>query len=311
MKPGTVAFVNPNQPPSALCVIKECARDIGCQAYTVPSLDNYNWSDFPPNELGLFKEVHAENASLALQLARFFLTRAPPTGESNTPILDSCKAFQLEWREAVGLRLVNWPGRSQTVKQGSKLFFLDGAHTEQSMWACRKWFLSLLEKYPISEESTKRILIFNSTGDRNAEILLSPLLTLPFDKVIFCTNETREIDLASDNTNLNFSFDYAMRKCQINQVTWEAMQKKLIEAKGGRESVGDELSSHVMPHIEDALNFIDVLSQGCQSTQVFVTGSLHLIGGVLSFIHPDCYEKNPEDLQYESQIIDKYSKLSQ
>ena len=55
MKPGTVAFVNPNQPPSALCVIKECARDIGCQAYTVPSLDNYNWSAFPPNELGLFK----------------------------------------------------------------------------------------------------------------------------------------------------------------------------------------------------------------------------------------------------------------
>ena len=93
-----------------------------------------------------------------------------------------------------------------------------------------------------------------------------------------------------------------MRKCQINQVTWEAMQKKLIEAKGGREGVGDELSSHVMPHIEDALNFIDVLSQGCQSTQVFVTGSLHLIGGVLSFIHPDCYEKSPEDLQYESQI---------
>ena len=55
MKPGTVAFVNPNQPPSALCVIKEFARDIGCQAYTVPSLDNYNWSAFPPNELGLFK----------------------------------------------------------------------------------------------------------------------------------------------------------------------------------------------------------------------------------------------------------------
>ena len=55
MKPGTVALVNPNQPPSALHVIKERANDIGCQVYTVPSLENYNWSNFPPQELGLFK----------------------------------------------------------------------------------------------------------------------------------------------------------------------------------------------------------------------------------------------------------------
>ena len=30
-------------------------NDIGCQVYTVPSLENYNWSNFPPHELGLFK----------------------------------------------------------------------------------------------------------------------------------------------------------------------------------------------------------------------------------------------------------------
>merc|ERR1711962_1803708 len=173
MKPGTVAMVNPNQPPSALHVIKERANDIGCQVYTVPRLENYNWSNFPPEELGLFKEVHADNASLALQLARYFLTRAPPTGGANpSPIMDTCKPFQLEWRKDNRKKLVNWPGLSQTVCQGSKLFFLDGAHTKQSMWACRKWFLALLEKYP-NTDSTKRILLFNSTGDRNSDILLS------------------------------------------------------------------------------------------------------------------------------------------
>ena len=57
MKPGTIALVNPNQPQSALQVIKERASDIGCQVYTVPSLEHYNWSNFPPNELGLFKVV--------------------------------------------------------------------------------------------------------------------------------------------------------------------------------------------------------------------------------------------------------------
>lgn len=246
----------------------------------------------------VFKEVHADNASLALQLARFFLTRAPPTGEANpSPIMDTCKGFQLEWREAVGLRLVNWPGRSQTVRQDSKLFFLDGAHTEQSMWACRKWFLTLQEKYPIAD-STKRILLFNSTGDRNSEILLSPLITMPFDHVIFCTNETKKADMASDNTNLNFSFDFAMKKCEINKMTWDTMKKRLVISKnnGG----GDDVSSRFIPHIEDALNLIDDLSQGYRSTQIFVTGSLHLIGGVLRWViheafntakHTECYEK--------------------
>ena len=249
------------------------------------------------------------------------MTRAPPGSGIRTSdplgssvVMDTCKGFQLEWREAVGLRLVNWPGRSQTVQRGKKLFFLDGAHTEQSMWACRKWFLSLLDKYPASSEkdNTKRILLFNSTGDRNAEILLTPLISLPFDQVIFCTNETKKIDLAADNTNLNFSFDYAMKKCHINQVTWDDMKKNSSNRLGSHDR-GDikNTSTHVVPHIEDALNLIDANAGFGTKIQIFVTGSLHLVGGVLSFIHPDCYEKNPEDLKNDLHIMDKYSKLGE
>jgi len=85
--------------------------------------------------------------------------------------------------------------------------------------------------------------------------------------------------MASDNTNLNFSFDFAMKKCEINKMTWDTMKKRLVISKnnGG----GDDVSSRFIPHIEDALNLIDDLSQGYRSTQIFVTGSLHLIGGVL------------------------------
>lgn len=55
MKPGTLAFINPNQPESALHTIKERAADIGCQVFSAPPLENYNWSSFPKNEIGLFK----------------------------------------------------------------------------------------------------------------------------------------------------------------------------------------------------------------------------------------------------------------
>ncbi len=58
MKPGTVAFANPNQPESALITLQERAKEIGCQIFTAPDLDYYNWSEFPRNELGLFKVLN-------------------------------------------------------------------------------------------------------------------------------------------------------------------------------------------------------------------------------------------------------------
>lgn len=231
------------------------------------------------------------------------MTRTPPRGEPDSSVIQSSKGFQLEWREAVGLRLCNWPGRSQTVKRDHQTFFLDGAHTEQSMWACRSWFDHLLSKS--GDEKIKRFLIFNSTGDRKAEVLLAPLISLPFDKAIFCTNETRSEDLASDNTNLNFSFEYAVRKVETNKAAWDQMQKLLIQPKGVKC-----VSSQAVPHIEDALKLVDDLCQDGEKIEIFVTGSLHLVGGVLSFIQPDCYEKSAEEIKQEMQIVDKYSKMS-
>ena len=151
-----------------------------------------------------------------------------------------------------------------------------------------------------TESDAVKILIFNSTGDRSAEVLLAPLITLPFDKVIFCTNETKEEDLASDNTNLNFSFEYAVRKCASNKETWDRMQKRLIDPTS--------TSSQVVTHIEDALKSVDHHARD-RPVKVFVTGSLHLVGGVLSFIHPNCFEKSAEELQTEKRIIMKYSSL--
>lgn len=227
------------------------------------------------------------------------MTRVPPKGELNSAVIPQCKGFQLEWREAVGLALCYWPGRSQTVLKDNKTFYLDGAHTEQSMWACRTWFDHLLAK-PSEDENTKRILIFNSTGERKADVLLAPLISMPIDRAIFCTNETKEEDLASDNTNLNFSFEYAIRRVETNKTAWDTMQKT--------QKI-HHVPSHAVPHIEDALKLVDDIANGGK-VQVFVTGSLHLVGGVLSFIHPDCYEKSAEEIQHEIQTIDKYSKLS-
>ena len=158
------------------------------------------------------------------------------------------------------------------------------------MWACRTWFDHVLSTH--SNPSQKRILIFNSTGDRKAEVLLAPLLTFPFDLVIFCTNVTRMEDLGSDNTNLNFSLQYALNKCEIHKETWDKLQEAKLQNNIDIPKINMKVPSQVVTHIEDALKMIP------NQSHVFVTGSLHLVGGVLSFIQPDCYENSTEQQKH-------------
>jgi len=209
--------------------------------------------------------------------------------------------FKIDAEQALGLKLCQWPGRSQKVISNGNTYFLDGAHTEQSMWACRSWFDHVLKNHPIPE---KRILIFNSTGDRKSEVLLAPLLTFPFDLVIFCTNVTKEVDLASDNTNLNFSFQFALQKCEINKSTWDKLQgAKLENNLDIPESSLKIPNSQVVTHIEDAIKNVNP----DQNTHVYVTGSLHLVGGVLSFIQPNCSESL--DKKYVKELKETYKEL--
>ena len=69
--------------------------------------------------------------------------------------------------------------------------------------------------------------------------------------------------------------------------------------------------SKAVSHIEDALHLVDQLSTLHDQVHVYVTGSLHLVGGVLSFIHPNCYEKTANELHEESILQQKYIRLNQ
>ena len=68
--------------------------------------------------------------------------------------------------------------------------------------------------------------------------------------------------------------------------------------------------SKAVSHIEDALQFVDELSTLHDQVHVYVTGSLHLVGGVLSFIHPNCYEKTANELQEETVLKQEYIRLN-
>ena len=85
------------------------------------------------------------NAGLAVLLSRKFLqSKGLSTPQATLP-----SSF------VEGLKDAKWPGRCQTVsdpKHPSTVWFLDGAHTLESLACCMKWFIS-----PIAALKAERI----------------------------------------------------------------------------------------------------------------------------------------------------------
>jgi folylpolyglutamate synthase len=126
-----------------------------------------------------------------------------------------------------GLKAARWPGRCQTVNDPSFppiVWFLDGAHTVESLECCIEWFVSptatlgtassgydfsvysTAKKYITNSRKPIRVLIFNCTNGRSGLSFLETVLAKTeaqlqlhgskedphtfFDKAVFCANVT-------------------------------------------------------------------------------------------------------------------------
>ena len=115
-----------------MTVLKERAAEREASEFIVvkpiPSLSSIT--------LGLSGAHQQQNATLAVNLARIFLQRhggvAPPPEET------------LPEPYVKALERAKWPGRCQTVVDPAHeqtVWFLDGAHTLESLDCCIQWFV--------------------------------------------------------------------------------------------------------------------------------------------------------------------------
>ncbi|XP_068239077.1 folylpolyglutamate synthase, mitochondrial-like [Palaemon carinicauda] len=343
MKPNIPTFTVDQQPGSSLGVLMARAKEKNSILYLVPPLESYGWGA-RPLQLGLAGSVQYNNASLALQLSRYWmnfqnknLMVERPTKEEKEPEIAS--PFTLNDEEVCGLRSVVWPGRSQMMSCGHLKFFIDGAHTVASMQACIDWFTKASQFSLQPNEKVYRVLLFNSTGDRDPETLLQFLAECNFDLAVFTTNlATMSMSASSDQTNYTISKDQMHLRCERQRKSWIKLVRDLRKQKVVGENCDDialektpvnqnelhnechgetdfnyserlpasDVPSIIFPCILDALLW---LSCGrCQSlqgemvtppafpppeelreashVQILVTGSLHLVGGLLGVIDP-------------------------
>ncbi|KAI9345695.1 Mur ligase [Obelidium mucronatum] len=174
-----------------------------------------------------------------------------------------------------GLGMASWPGRAQTFncpEFPNAVFYLDGAHTPESLLVCGEWFDQVLEKEGANKSGERNMLIFYCTGGRSADELLSPLaqyIKKPLSDVIFCSSDSKQ-GANVNNTNFTVVKDTAMKTQYANKAAWERVSTGTIHEKA---------NVHVFPTLDQAL---ELANERPTTTRALVTGSMYLIGGVLT-----------------------------
>lgn len=228
------------------------ANDIGT-LYVAKADQNYNGSvnsitqNMVDDSNNALKYVTEKN-SMELQKYDF----SPMSLEKTVLALSTCK----------------WPGRTQILRGRIMDFYLDGAHTDESIDICASWFKNATE-----HSKGKRYLIFNTIGNRDSIKLLLPLKCLNFDRTYFVPNVAGLINKV-DQQNFFTPTEEQKNRCYWHCKVW------------GQGSVVANSISQVLDHISKENNF----KLNCtieNKPQLLITGSLHLVGAALTLLDPD------------------------
>ncbi|KAG8821163.1 Folylpolyglutamate synthetase, partial [Serendipita sp. 399] len=132
---GVPAYTVP-QPTGALEVLRSRATEKMASSFHVvqPAAELFSLP------LGLAGKHQLQNAALALHLADTYLKAQGDVEGKGTPLATPFSDTYVR-----GLRDTKWPGRCQTVsdpEDSKSTWFLDGAHTVESLTSCAEWFVS-------------------------------------------------------------------------------------------------------------------------------------------------------------------------
>lgn len=278
LKPSATGFTVQGHPPEALQVIGERSVERKCPVEIAPSLNKYEWPDMESRQaaLSLFW-TNQLNASLALQITNAWMKRNELQKPTPSLTLQEAEPFPISRKTSTGLLNCRWPGRNQVLDSdcGTIKYFLDGAHTVESMQACVEWYR---KSRPIGP-STQHALLLNMTGDRDRLNIIEPLLSCAFDKVIFSPNIVQSCLSHEDLMNARVTLNSQMKQTQALHDLWTSMTSQ------NTETTGPNISNTCLTScVNDAL---EKVPDGNNEWTVLVTGSLHLVGAVLSILDPN------------------------
>jgi folylpolyglutamate synthase len=329
-KTGVPAFSVP-QPADALAALHDKARELGTEVKVVRPLQEYSLpKEYDTTEsltLGIAGEHQKINASLAVALAGMWEGTIAHSKNSKQVEGGAERAAQIAEgtlpKEYIqGLSKAFWPGRSQifldtTVPVNKLSFFLDGAHTEESMATCADWFADSSSSSSSSlsgkkgntssddeEGELQRVLLFNCTPDRDPQKLLKPLAENLAARGVF---PHHALFVPPDSTYMKLGPAGAPPELtwQINlRSTWQDINgRRMSDTKmqGVRalplplppglshpalSAAQESINGAVLPNLQMALDWLRKRARETppMRLQVLVTGSLYLVGDLLKLL---------------------------
>ncbi|KAI9650674.1 hypothetical protein NHQ30_000696 [Ciborinia camelliae] len=262
MKTGTPSFTVP-QLEEAQSVLESRAKEKDTHLEVVSRHSGFNDGTI---QLGAEGEFQKDNASLAMAVSASHL-QSLGIQDVPTPsdLLSSRQPIPGQFIE--GLKTIKWAGRCEVVVTGNITWFIDGAHTVDSIKEAGIWYGSkIMQAEAEGTPPTKSMLIFNQQ-DRDSMLLIRTLLRniqYPrwklFTFAAFCTNTPFKSEAIEKGVN-------------------DLQQQELASqcyAQLDRNSACAEYAS-----IEEAVEAVQRVAEGEERFFVLVTGSLHLVGGLM------------------------------
>lgn len=315
-KTGTTAVISP-QGKKALEVIRQCARKVKCDLYMAPNFLEYEALK-EQLEIEDYEPFQLDNISLAVQLSRIWLenhdkdpnerkwveTFSGETIPVIDPVIPDVDIF------ISALKSTYWAGRLQIIKKQNITYYLDGAHTVSSIKLCCDWFKKRsADEIKEFSPDTKvvKILYFNLTGDRNPHNMMIHLKECGFEFGVFSPNICYPDQIVEDHNKMEFKLDVSNKI----QNKWLEFHNPDSNHSGCRDdgvcngvspsTVKDSSTSQTFKsvyhslvwcnrgsntdlHLKKELNIKDIPSgiKEADHIQVLITGSVHLVGSVLT-----------------------------
>lgn len=195
-KPHCPAITSPQVPEAMQALELRAAEVDGCSLTTARPLREWRTPSGDPIRLGLAGKHQELNAALAIELMRTWTRRTSPVWGADA--LRCLDAGTLPETWATGLAETEWFGRAQVVPDDVEdlSWYLDGAHTEESMRHVAEWFCGRADgdetdggggggtagggsdeekSIADAEPPVVRLLLFNCMEERDPTTLLTPL----------------------------------------------------------------------------------------------------------------------------------------
>jgi len=277
MKPGVTAFTSA-QPREAMESLERRAGEVGAPLAVSREIDSYVGGTSV--DVGLAGPHQRQNAGLAVALCREWAnkTRQPWAEETEASFAQN----EIPPDFARALAKVTWPGRSQVMGDpdvDNLTFYLDGAHTIESMRHSAEWFTT-------RATADHNVMLFNCMEERSPQELLEPVVdvfaspsAVKLEHAIFAPPDstTSKLDKSVDDKKTTWQ-EHCSR-------TWDEIVAKraALVVRQSQSQVFSGTTGVVSPSLQQALALLRrrATEVAPARVNVLVTGSLYLVGDVL------------------------------